>query len=455
MINTDGTAYAEYEVRTTNNNVITSDLLYLYSSPGSTVLLSSTTQDEALLPGPIIPDGQGGLLATWTISPSNPPVLQYPYQAAEVSAGVVGTPYNLPFSPQSVTPFVSPTLVLGENGVAFASGTTTATVNGTPTQVSQVASFNLSSGAPNWTYQATAGDTLSIIEATAGGGVTVNNSNTGVFNLNSSGISNSNSRASRLAGNASSSTVSSLPSGAVPFDLSTWVSAAAGALTALWNPNGTNGIPTLLAQSASPQKNGNQQGQSLPPYCQRKNVNCALAPVSDMQVGPNQDTIQVRQVKYSLFNLQNGTLKPLVGPSQNPPPVKIELWEAHATSSSAIICDWQTNNPASMCESPNDHDGSGQFTDNMGAMLIPYTVDQQFLVDRQGVQVFWPNSNGSWYGAWGAPSSPPPGFQPNQTSNTTIGWATISQINPNTNAPAACSKTDCDTMLPQAGPPSK
>ena len=34
------------------------------------VLLSSTTQDEALLPGPIIPDGQGGILATWTISPS-------------------------------------------------------------------------------------------------------------------------------------------------------------------------------------------------------------------------------------------------------------------------------------------------------------------------------------------------------------------------------------------------
>jgi hypothetical protein len=146
--------YLEYEVRNTTNNVITSDTLYLYSSTSGCIVLSTTTQDQALLPGPITPDGNGGLLATWTVSPSHS-VLQYPYQAADVSNGVVGTPYNLPFSPQSVTPFVSPTLVLGENGVAFASGTTTA-ADGV-TQVNQIASFNSSSGAPYWTYQPTAG----------------------------------------------------------------------------------------------------------------------------------------------------------------------------------------------------------------------------------------------------------------------------------------------------------
>jgi hypothetical protein len=449
MINTDGTAYAEYEVRTTNNNVITSDLLYLYSSPGSTVLLSSTTQDEALLPGPIIPDGQGGILATWTISPSNPPVLQYPYQAVDVSAGVAGTPYNLPFSPQSVTPFVSPSLVLGENGTAFASGQTTATVNGAQVAVDQIASFNVTSGAPNWTYQATAGDKLSVIEATAGGGVTVNNSNTGVFNLNSSGISNSNSRASRLAGSATGSTVSSLPSGAVPFDLSTWVSAGNGTAAAYWSPDGTNGIPTLLAQSASPNKNGNQQGQSQPPFCHRGNVNCALAPVSDYQAKDGQ--IPNRAVTYSLFDLQNGTLNPLVGHGKTPPPVEIELWEAQATTSAATICSWQTDNPDTICKSPKD---SGQITDHMDAPLIPYSVQMQFLVDRQGVQVFWPNSNGSWYGAWGAPSPPPPGFYPNQTASDNGGWGTITQINPNTSAPALC-PIDCDKTLPNAGPPTQ
>ncbi len=170
LVNTDGTMYVEYEVRTTNNNTITSDTLYLYNNTtGASTLLSSTTQNEALLPGPVIPDGQGGILATWTIS--SPVVQQFPYQAVDVVNAVVGTPYGLPFSPQSVTPFVSPTLVLGENGTAFASGSTTATVNGAQVSIDEIASFNLSSGVPNWTYQAAQGLHLSIIEATLGNGL--------------------------------------------------------------------------------------------------------------------------------------------------------------------------------------------------------------------------------------------------------------------------------------------
>ncbi len=188
-VNTDGTVYLEYEVRTTNNNVITSDTLYLYSSTTNAIVLSSTTQNEALLPGPIIPDGQGGVLATWTISAQ--PVLQFPYQAADVTSGVVGTPYNLPFSPQSVAPFQSPTLVLGQSGVAFASGSTTATIGGIPTSVDQIASFNLSSGVTNWTYQGATGTHLSIIEATSGNGLaaksTDQNSIDTVLLFNSSG----------------------------------------------------------------------------------------------------------------------------------------------------------------------------------------------------------------------------------------------------------------------------
>ena len=172
MVNTDGVAYMEYEVRTTNNNTITSDTLYLYNATTeASTIISSTTQNEALLPGPIIPDGQGGLLATWTVS--SPVIQQYPYQAADISNGVVGTPYGLPFSPQSVTPFVSPTLVLGENGTAFAGGTTSIPNNGGFLDVDQIASFNISSGAPYWTYQASAGNTLSIIAATRGNGIVV------------------------------------------------------------------------------------------------------------------------------------------------------------------------------------------------------------------------------------------------------------------------------------------
>src|SRR5271163_3666925 len=177
MVNSDGTAYLEYEVRNTVNIVVTSDTLYLMQinpdNSFSSTILSATTQNETQYPGNIIPDGNGGVLATWSVSVVQGTQLTYPYQAVDVSGGIVGTPYNLPFSPQSVNIAQQPDLVLGENGVAFASGMTTATVNGTPTQVSQIASFNLSSGAPNWTYQAPTGATLTIIAATQGNGLIV------------------------------------------------------------------------------------------------------------------------------------------------------------------------------------------------------------------------------------------------------------------------------------------
>jgi len=187
MVNTDGTMYVEYEVRNTTNNVITSDTLYFYNGTnGQPIVLGSTTQDQALLAGPIIPDGQGGVLATWTISPSHS-VLQYPYQAADVTNGVVGTPYNLPFSPLSVAFGQSPTLVLGENGTAFARGTTTTSINGVLTPVDQIVSFNLSSGAPNWTYQTGAGSTLSIMAVISDGSLAVNDSQNGVIQISTTG----------------------------------------------------------------------------------------------------------------------------------------------------------------------------------------------------------------------------------------------------------------------------
>jgi hypothetical protein len=186
MVNTDDAMYVEYEVRSTNNNVITSDTLYLNNSTSGAIVLSTTTQDQALLPGPIIPDGQGGVLATWTVSPSHS-VLPYPYQAADVTNGAVGTPYNLPFSPQSVAAFQSPTLVLGQNGAVLERGSTTVTIGGAQTSVDQIASFNLTSGATNWTYQAGTESTLSIAGALSDGSVAISDSLNGVIRLSSSG----------------------------------------------------------------------------------------------------------------------------------------------------------------------------------------------------------------------------------------------------------------------------
>jgi hypothetical protein len=186
MVNTDGTGYVEYEVRNTVNDVITSSTLYLWISTSGSIVLSSTTQDQALLPGSIIPDGNGGILATWAVSPSHS-VLPFPYQAADVTGFTVGTPYSLPFSPQSVTPFVTPTLVLGQNGTVFAAGSTTIPNNGGFLPVDQIASFNISSGATNWTYQAVPPSTFSLLAALDNGGVAISDSQNGIVQLTSAG----------------------------------------------------------------------------------------------------------------------------------------------------------------------------------------------------------------------------------------------------------------------------
>ncbi len=140
------------------------------------------------------------------------------------------------------------------------------------------------------------------------------------------------------------------------------------------------------------------------------------------------------------------------------PPVKIEEWEANSSNPDVDYCSWQKK--GTECETPNTAagglDDAGHITDNMGAPIgwQPFTMQQQFLVDRQGVQVFWPNSNGSWYGAWGTTAPSPPNFHPNQLTNTTVGWATITQINANYDAPTSCI-SGCDTRPPNSGPPSQ
>ncbi len=70
IVDSDGSIYVEYEVRQIGNPAkVNSASLYLFeiaaSGPQTTVLLGSTTEDENLFPGNIIPDGQGGVLATW------------------------------------------------------------------------------------------------------------------------------------------------------------------------------------------------------------------------------------------------------------------------------------------------------------------------------------------------------------------------------------------------------
>jgi hypothetical protein len=131
-----------------------------------------------LFPGNIIPDGQGGVLATWTIANATPPAAPQPYQAAYVSAGAIVATYPLPNAPTSLVTGpdglpVNPPLVLGENGTAFAS------------YGPNVTSFNLSAGSTTWNYQNANG--ISSASYKNGGGLTVIDGQSNQIQVDSSG----------------------------------------------------------------------------------------------------------------------------------------------------------------------------------------------------------------------------------------------------------------------------
>lgn len=83
--------------------------------------------------------------------------------------------------PTTVTFGQSPTLVLGEGGIAFATNGKD-TVNGPA-----VASFNIASGAVNWSYHAGAQSALSILSVNSDSSLAVNDSQSGVIQLDTAG----------------------------------------------------------------------------------------------------------------------------------------------------------------------------------------------------------------------------------------------------------------------------
>ncbi len=184
MLDSDGSIYVEYEQRAipyppTGISATLSLLKIATDETTSTVLLASSSVAN-LFPGNIIPDGNGGVLATGTVSNINPPAASQPYQAAYVSGGAVVAAYPMPNAPASLTlgpdnlP-INPVLVLGENGTAFAS------------YGSNVTSFQLPSGSPNWNYQAPPQSGLSIVGALGAGTIGVNNGQLAVLQLNETG----------------------------------------------------------------------------------------------------------------------------------------------------------------------------------------------------------------------------------------------------------------------------
>jgi hypothetical protein len=183
MVDSDGSAYVEYNVREVTSNVTTSAVLSLLKiAPDGTaasvtqLTSSSSGNDGEIWPGVIIPDGQGGVLATWIVGPSSFSGVQgpNPYQAAHVTPDGGLTPYVLPMAPTQVLNNnaipIDLSLVLGENGIAFVSYPT-----GT-----NVVSFNLNSGAIIWNSQAPSQSALSMIASTAGNGLVAKTSAQGI-----------------------------------------------------------------------------------------------------------------------------------------------------------------------------------------------------------------------------------------------------------------------------------
>jgi outer membrane protein assembly factor BamB len=138
----------------------------------TTTQLSTDTNDTNLFPGNIIPDGEGGVIATWIdrpIVPLNDPPAQSTIRAARVTAaGAVMTydvplvpPVDLPEQPNSALP-VNPEMTLGENGRAFV------TYEGT------LVAFDVATGGLIWQYDAPSGTMRMIVSDNTNGIVAAN-----------------------------------------------------------------------------------------------------------------------------------------------------------------------------------------------------------------------------------------------------------------------------------------
>jgi hypothetical protein len=184
MITSDGSLYLEvsaynsflYEVCNRNDGVpnVTSQSSGLITlvrvlPDGGTQLQqidgSSTQNQPTDIPNDVIPDGNGGVLATYG-------GYTQPMEVSDVGPGGAGTA-TIPNVFMFGAP-ISTSMVLGDNATAFV------------TDGYDLAAFSTTTLQPLWTYTSTGGS-LSFVAAISGGGVTINDSSQGVIQLDSSG----------------------------------------------------------------------------------------------------------------------------------------------------------------------------------------------------------------------------------------------------------------------------
>jgi regulation of enolase protein 1 (concanavalin A-like superfamily) len=363
--------------------------------------LDSSTR-RGLSGSEVIPDGQGGALASW-FNPSRGTVM------ADSSSGGAQATFSA-FSNGIDN------MVLGDNNTAFA------------TDGISVVAFNVPSLAPNWTYTSTGGY-LNLVAAIAGGGMAIDDSQQGIIQLNTAG--------------GPSAPVSALQGG-IPFSLAGWQTILNGELAMLWSPDGSNGVSNIIANSDWPTVGGDP-GENRPPRCSPNLLNCVLAPVSDVFESNQQSRIPPREITYGVFSLKNGKLIPLCAqPASYAFEISLEEQvTTQNTDTNHSIC----SPGAPSCSNRADPSGykNGEFSDELKEVVngITLSVSQRYFIDRNRVAatVYWPASLSSWFGS------------SSQTAATTTTTSTITQTPPLSQG-AACgfqpytSDIACDTTGP-------
>ncbi len=225
---------------------------WVYGPGGDVITTSNTTSlsGSSTAPGRVIPDGQGGALATWSEGPNGTVPASPPIMVTHLSPSGGGT-YSLPI-------LETTQLVLGENGVAFA----------TENARQKALSFNVNSGQVLWTYQAPAQSIFSIIASASGNGLvaklTDQNGTDQVIRFNSNGTATNDTWTAR---------------GVQYFGNSVWLGLAAAFFAA----------PFEWGNPEWPTPNGDSEGQNASRF-DLELVWCANSACSDLP-DTNQDVV--------------------------------------------------------------------------------------------------------------------------------------------------------------------
>jgi hypothetical protein len=118
------------------------------------------------VPSRVIPDGQNGLLALWMQPRTVCSTSLTPVTVSHITSSG-NSRYNLPLDSNALSSAPNGPLVLGENGVAFATDSVPDTIS-SPAVPPSVVSSDVNSGEILWTYQAPSQESVSLIAS--GGG---------------------------------------------------------------------------------------------------------------------------------------------------------------------------------------------------------------------------------------------------------------------------------------------